>query len=396
MFELFNEKHQKISNDIFEYAKTNFLSVRDKIESEEIIPPAIYRNMANLGWYGIAIPEIHQGMGASHLSRFLAIEQVSRISGAIGGALQSAILGTAMVQYYGSNKQQKKWLPRFATGDDVISICITEPDSGSHILGMNTIAQRDGDDYVLNGMKCWIANSHIATVHGVIARTSEGSNGLSAFLVEKDRVGVRPGRANDNTGLRGFNLGEVIFENCRVPVINRIGVEGMGLEIAHKSITCYGKTNLAAVALGIHQAILDAALVYVRERSIYGRPLSELESVRLKLGAVYKNVSLARQTAYLAMNELDRTGSADESIILAKLVGTELAFESAKITMDIFAARGTSRSIPIERYLRDLLMVFPPAGTSDIHQKRLAEIALGNYVKKNTSPKFLRQIAEMA
>lgn len=108
MFELFNEKHQKISNDIFEYAKTNFLSVRDKIESEEIIPPAIYRNMANLGWYGIAIPEIHQGMGASHLSRFLAIEQVSRISGAIGGALQSAILGTAMVQYYGSNTQQKK------------------------------------------------------------------------------------------------------------------------------------------------------------------------------------------------------------------------------------------------------------------------------------------------
>ena len=241
MFELFNEKHQKISNDIFEYAKTNFLSVRDKIESEEIIPPAIYRNMANLGWYGIAIPEIHQGMGASHLSRFLAIEQVSRISGAIGGALQSAILGTAMVQYYGSNTQQKKWLPRFATGDDVISICITEPDSGSHILGMNTIAQRDGDDYVLNGLKCWIANSHIATVHGVIARTSEGSNGLSAFLVEKDRVGVRPGRANDNTGLRGFNLGEVIFENCRVPVINRIGVEGMGLEII-QALNFYGRS----------------------------------------------------------------------------------------------------------------------------------------------------------
>ena len=396
MLEILTEEHRTLREEIRKYAQEYFAATRDQIEEEESIPSVIYQRMAQLGWYGVAIPRSHQGMEAGHLARFLAIEEVSRVSGAIGGALQSAILGTAMVQYYGSQEQQDQWLPRFARGDDVISICITEQGSGSHILGMNACARIEGDEYVLNGTKCWIANSHIATVHGVLARTGDDSTGLSAFLVEADRPGVRPGLANDNTGLRGFNVGEVVFENCRIPLGNRIGAEGMGLEIAHRSITCYGKSNLTAVALGIHQALLDATLAYVRERSIYGKPLSELESVRVKLGSIYRNVTLARQAAYWAMHQLDACGVADESIILAKLAGTEWAFESAKLAMDIFAARGTSRSKGVERFVRDLLMVFPPAGTSDIHMKRLAEIALGDYVPTKARTDSTVRIAEVA
>ena len=388
MIEVLEEKHQHLRNEIRKYALKHFSPLRDKIEGEEKIPSNVYQCMTQNGWHGIVIPKAYKGMGADHLARFIVIEEVSRVSGAIGGALQSAILGTAMIQYYGTQSQQKYWLPRFAQGDDIISICVTESGSGSHILGMQTSAQKVGEEYILNGKKCWIANSHIASVHGVIARTGEGSGGLSAFLVEADRPGIRPGSSNDNTGLRGFNIGEVIFENCKVPAANLIGSAGSGIEIAHRSITCYGKPNLTAVALGIHQSILDDTLSYTRDRTIYGKPLSELESVRVKLGKIYQNISIARQSAYASMRLLDRNGYADEAIILAKLVGTEYAFESAKLAMDIFAARGTSRSMHIERYLRDLMMVFPPAGTSDVHQKRLAEIALGEYIPsvKNLRP----------
>ncbi|CAB5670949.1 Acyl-CoA dehydrogenase, short-chain specific [Delftia tsuruhatensis] len=379
MHGIFEENHFNLRQKIAEYAKENILKIRNQIEDNESIPQEIYQYLANSGWYGITIPEKYKGMEAGHLARFIAIEEISRISGAVGGCLQSAILGTAMVQNHGSAEQKDYWLPRFAQGKDIISICITEPNSGSHILGMNTTARREKDEYVLDGVKCWIANSHVASVHGVIAKTNNSSGKLSAFLVEADRPGFRTGQANDNTGLRGLNLGEVIFENCRIPAINRVGDEGDGLKIAHSSITHYGKPNLTAVALGIHSAIMEDTIAYAKNRKIYGKSLANVESVRLKIASIYKNLHLARQSAYCAMKLLDANASADESIILAKLVGTELAFESAKAALDIFAARGGSRSIPIERYMRDLLMLFPPAGTSDVQLKRLAEIALKEY-----------------
>ena len=383
---ILDESHLRLRQEVRSELERIALPIRDQIEADEDIPMEVIRRMGALGWHGIAIPREYGGRGAGHLARFLAIEEAARISGAMGGALQSAILGTAMVQYFGSEAQKRHWLPRFADGTDIISICVTEPSSGSHILGMKTQAVRDGDHYVLDGVKCWIANSHLATVHGVIARTGNGSDGLSAFLVEADRPGVRPGVANDSTGLRGFNIGEVIFEKCRIPAANRIALEGMGLQIAHRSITCYGKPNLTAVALGVHQSLFETTRDYAEERTIYGHPLSDLESAKTTLGEIYTNLSMARQAAYWAMHVLDLQGNADEEIILAKLVGTEWAFESAKKAMDIFAARGTSRAMRVERFLRDVLMVFPPAGTSDVHRKRMAEIALGRYVHSSSEP----------
>ncbi len=379
MKELLTQVHQDLVDEVRSVMAERIIPRRDDIEESETIPDDIYRHMARAGWYGVAIPQHYGGRGAGHLARLLMIEEAAHASGAIGGALQSAILGTAMLQFYGSEGQKQHWLPRFARGDDVCSICVTEPGSGSHVMGMKTTARREGHEYVLDGVKCWIANSHIASVHGVIARTGEGSRGLSAFLVEGDRHGVRPGRANNNTGLRGFNIGEVIFENCRIPATNRLGEEGMGLEIAHRAITCYGKPNLTAVALGVHQAVLDETVDYAGRRNIYGGPLTELESARLKIGDIYTHLATARQAAYWAVYLLDKRGHADEEIILAKLIGTEAAFNSAKAAMDLFAARGTSRDAKVERYLRDLLMVFPPAGTSDVHRKRLAEVAMGEY-----------------
>lgn len=396
MRDIIEEKQEDIRHEVRDVLESIALPIRDQIEQQEAIPRALICEMARRGWYGVNIPAKYGGREAGHRARFLAVEEASRVSGAVGGMLQSAILGTAMVQYYGTEAQKQKWLTRFASGADIISICVTEPMSGSHILGMKTRAERDGDCYVLNGGKCWIANSHVATVHGVIARTGPGAGGLSAFIVESDRPGVRPGNANENTGLRGLNVGEVLFENCRVPATNRLGEEGQGLQIAHRSITCYGKPNLTAVALGVHQAIFETVREYAKHRMIYGRPLTELESVKVGIGKIYTNLTMARLAAYRAMHLLDRDVPADEEIIVAKLMGTEWAFESAKIAMDILAARGTSRTVRVERFLRDILMVFPPAGTSDIHRKRISEIALGHYVHSSPASPELQHVREVA
>lgn len=380
MFGVVMDRHLAIQKEVRDTLEKIVLPVRDDIEIDEIIPGNIIHEMANLGWYGISIPKKYGGREEGHLARIIAIEEAAKISGAIGGMLQSAILGTAIFQYFGAKKQKEKWLPRLSDGSSIASICVTEELSGSHILGMKTTARKDKGYYILNGAKCWIENSHLATVHGVLARTGEGKNGLSAFIVEADRPGVTLGKVHDSTGLKGFNIGEVFFENCRVPADNIMGEEGQGLQIAHRSITCYGKSNLAAVALGIHQAIFETTIDYVKNRTIYNFPLSQLESARVRIGKIYANLCLSRNAIYWAMHLLDHLGEADKEIILAKLIGSELAFESAKGAMDIYAARGTSRSMMVERFLRDTLMVFPPAGTSDINQRRLAEIALGQYV----------------
>jgi acyl-CoA dehydrogenase len=144
----------------------------------------------------------------------------------MGAMAQASQLGVAKVLHFGTARQKERWLPRFATGDELPTIAVTEPASGGHVLGMRSSAVRDGDDYVLNGGKCFVGNSHIADVHGVVARTAPGPRGLTAFLVERDRSGLRLGTRGTPAGLHGFSYGELILEDCRVPAANRIGAEG--------------------------------------------------------------------------------------------------------------------------------------------------------------------------
>jgi acyl-CoA dehydrogenase len=196
------------------------------------------------------------------------IEELSRVSGAMGAMAQASQLGVAKVMNFGSEPQKARWLPGFATGELLPTIAVTEPESGGHVLGMSSSAIRDGDDYVLNGRKCFVGNSHIGDVHGVVVRTGAGSRGLTAFLVERHRPGLRLGDPGRPAGLHGFSYGELIFEDCRVPAENRIGDEGGGLDVAYSSSTLYGRPNLTAVALGIHQAIVEDTVAFCRRREL--------------------------------------------------------------------------------------------------------------------------------
>lgn len=333
--------------------------------------------IARRGWIGATIPAEYGGMGLGHLGKTIIIEELARVSGAMGAMVQASQLGVAKVVHFGDDRQKRWWLPRFASGESLPTIAVTEPHSGGHLLGMTGSAVRDGDDYILNGRKVFVGNSHIGHVHGVVFRTGPGSRGLTAFLAESDRPGFRLAPLTKVMGLHGFSFGELIFEDCRIPAQNRLGKEGQGLDVAYSSSTLYGRPNLAAVALGIHRAIVEDTAAFCRNRHLYDKPLSAISSIALKLGDMQSRLMTAQLTIYHAVHLLDRGLPCDAELMNAKLVNVEFALDSARNAMEIFAARGLHAEYPIERYLRDAHHIFAPAGTSDVQRLRLAETALG-------------------
>jgi alkylation response protein AidB-like acyl-CoA dehydrogenase len=372
-------RHLGLREDVRRFAEQHVAPQVRRMEELQAVETELATTIANRGWIGVTIPTSYGGMGLGHLAKTIIIEELSRVSGAMGAIAQASQLGVAKVIHFGSDRQKRDWLPRFASGAALPTIAVTEPESGGHVMGMSSTAVRDGDSYILDGRKWFVGNSHIGHVHGVVVRTGPGSRGLTAFLVETDRPGFRLGSLGTPAGLHGFSYGEVIFDKCRVPVENRIGDEGQGLDVAYSSSTLYGRPNLTAVALGVHQAIFEDTVRFCRQRELYGKPLAKLPTVALKLGEMKSRLMTARLAAYHAVHMLDQGQACDAELMNAKLVNTESALTSAREALEIFAARGCQREHNIERYLRDVIHTFPAAGTSDVQRLRLGQLAIGDY-----------------
>lgn len=371
--------HEPLRERVRRFAEREIAPRVPEMEAAKTVESGLVRAMARQGWIGATIPERCGGMGLGHLAKTIIIEEVSRVSAAMGAAVQASQLGVAKVVHFGSEQQREHWLPLFASGHALPTIAVTEPESGGHVLGMRSSALRDGADYILNGRKWFVGNSHIGDVHGVVVRTGGGSRGLTALLVESDRPGFRLGDVGQQTGLHGFSYGELVFEDCRVPTANRIGAEGDGLDVAYSSSVLYGRPNLAAVALGIHQAIVDDTVAFCRERELYGQPLAQLPTISRQLGTLASRLATARLMVYQATHLLDLGEPCDLELVNAKLVNTESALDSARTALEIFAARGCQADYRLDRYLRDVVHTLPPAGTSDIQRLRLSQMALGSY-----------------
>ncbi|WP_433229988.1 acyl-CoA dehydrogenase family protein [Micromonospora sp. CA-248260] len=370
--------HTRLRDTVRAFAEAEIRPHVPQLEAARTVAHDLSRHIARQGWLGATIDPTYGGLGLGHLAKTLIIEELSRVSAAMGAMLQASHLGTAKIIHFGSEAQKQTWLPAIAAGTCLPTIAVTEPGSGSHVLGMTTTAVPDGDDYVITGTKTFVGNSHIGDLHGVVARTGPGTRGLSAFLVEADRPGVRLTPHQPSMGLHGFSFGEIVFDNCRVPAANRLGAEGDGLDVAYSSSVLYGRPNLAAVALGIHQAVLDTTVAYATRQRRYGKPLADLPTVRQRIGAIQSRLMTARLAAYHAVHLLDSGQPCDAELINAKLINAEHAIDSARDAMEIHAAHGLHPTqSPIERYFRDTLHIAAPAGTSDIQLLRLAEHALG-------------------
>ncbi|MFI7095433.1 acyl-CoA dehydrogenase family protein [Streptomyces lydicus] len=382
------ERHHQLRAEVRAFAESKVAPRVADMEHTKAVETELATAIARQGWIGVTIDPAYGGMGAGHLAKTIIIEELSRISGAMGAMVQASQLGVAKIIHFGSERQKRAWLPRVADGSCLPTIAVTEPEAGSHVLGIQMTARREGRHYILNGRKVYVGNSHVGDLHGVVVRTSEGSKGLSAFLVESGTPGIRVGPQRSTMGLHGFSFGELIFDDCLVPAANLLGREGEGLSVAYSSSMLYGRPNLTAVSLGIHQAVLDEATRFCGERQRYGKPLADLANIKLKLGRIQSRLLLARLSAYHAVHLLDQGLPCDAELMNAKLVNVESALESARDAMDIHAASGLFTDRPVERFLRDAHHIFAPAGTSDVQLLRLGEQALGQ-AKEQWSTRFI-------
>jgi alkylation response protein AidB-like acyl-CoA dehydrogenase len=371
------KRHQRLRMEVRTFAETTVSPRIPVMEASKAVQHELSRLIARQGWIGVTIGREYGGMGLGHMAKTIIIEELSRVSAAMGAMVQASQLGVAKILHFGDERQKKRWLPAVADGSCLPTIAVTEEESGGHVLGMKAKAVRDGDEYVLHGRKVFVGNSHVGDLHGVVVRTGSGSRGLSAFLVEADRPGFRLGLHRAAMGLHGFSFGELIFDNCRVPATNLLGKEGDGLAVAYSSSILYGRPNLTAVSLGIHQALIEETTAFVTERHRYGKPLHNLLPIKLKLGQMQSRLMTARLAAYHAVHLLDQGLPCDAELMNAKLINVEYALDSARNAMEVHAACGLYTDRPVERYLRDAHHIFAPAGTSDVQLLRLAEVALG-------------------
>ncbi|TQS41996.1 acyl-CoA dehydrogenase family protein [Cryptosporangium phraense] len=384
------DRHDRIRSEVRSFAEAEVRPRIAAMEEDRGVAYELSRLIARQGWIGATIGAGYGGMDAGHVAKTIIIEELSRVSGAMGAMVQASQLGTAKIQHFGSDAQKQQWLPAVARGDCLPTIAVTELTSGSHVLGMATTARREGSSYVLNGRKAYVGNSHVGDLHGVVARTGgTGSRALSAFLVEADRPGFSTAPHRPAVGLPGFSFGELIFDECRIPAANLLGSEGDGLDVAYSSSILVGRPNLTAVSLGIHEAVVAETVRFAGRQRRYGKPLAELPTIRDQLGRMQSQLMTARLAAYHAAHLLDRGIACDAELQNAKLVNAEYALDSARLAVEIHGAYVLfPDDSPIARYQRDAFHILPPAGTSAVQRLRLAEFALGQVKGAPWSTRF--------
>ncbi|MFJ4688280.1 acyl-CoA dehydrogenase family protein [Streptomyces sp. NPDC088789] len=381
-----HDPHQDLRATVRAFAQSEIAPRIPHMEAADTIEDGLVTEMARMGWIGVTIPAGHGGMDAGHTAKTVLTEELSYVSAAMGAAVQASVLGTAMIDHFGTAEQKRTWLPAIADGSVLPTIAVTEEDSGGHVLSTASTGRRSKRHWVLTGRKVYVGNSHIGRLHGVVVRTGEGARGLTAFLVEADRDGVHLAPHTPRIGLRGFSFGELLLDSVRVPDSHRIGEVGDGLDVAYSSSVLYGRLNLAAVALGILAATHDQVTRYVR-----GRPRIARESVvRGRVGEIGVLLHLSRLAVHDAARRLDLGLPCDADLMAAKYQAVQAVLRATGLGMKTHGAAGLLADLPMERYRRDAHCIDPPAGTSDIQLHRLAEMALAPGARPQWSVRFAR------
>ncbi|MFJ3365753.1 acyl-CoA dehydrogenase family protein [Streptomyces anthocyanicus] len=359
------------------------------------------RLMAELGWCGVIIGTEYGGMGLDHLSKTILIDETSYASGAAGGILQASYIPTTAILYLGSDEQKHQWLPQIAAGLWA-TIAVTEPDSGSHVLGMDGTARRRGKNWIIDATKCFIGNAGIAGLHVVIARTGKpgDTKSLSAFLVEDDRDGIEVTQP-PFVGMHGFTCGTLSLRNVRVPSTHLLGEVGDGLAAAYTASVVCGRPNLAATALGLHRRVMDETRRFLAARRRKAgkhlaetRRLSQHPIVKHRLGEIESRLMTAERLAYDAVHLLDTGRPCDAELIQSKLVGNIAAGESLRDASALHGGYAARTDHPITRLMRDIQLVGAPAGPDDVQRYRLSEKAVGtdriqwsaDFIRRTTEP----------
>jgi alkylation response protein AidB-like acyl-CoA dehydrogenase len=336
-------------------------------DAYSIFPEEALRAGAALGFAGVYVREKHGGSNLSRADAAVIFEELA--AGCVSTAAYISIHNMAswMIDSFGAEIQRARWLPKLMTMEHFASYCLTEPGSGSDAAALATKARRDGDDYVLNGSKAFISGGSRSDIYVCMVRTGDDSpGGITCVVVEKDAPGLSFGKQERKLGWNSQPTAAVIFENCRVPVANRIGAEGDGFKIAMKGLDG-GRVNISACSIGGARACLDAAKAYMLERKQFGKRLADFQALQFKLADMATELEAARLMTHHAARAID-DGDVDATMYcaMAKRFATDTGFTVCNDALQLHGGYGYLRDYPIERYLRDVRVHQILEGTNEI------------------------------
>jgi butyryl-CoA dehydrogenase len=368
-FELTDEQQmvQALARD---FAEQEVKPIAGECDREARFPHATVKRMGELGLMGIAIPEALGGSGADVLSYVLALEEVAVAcaSHAVIMSVNNSLVGDPILRF-GTPEQHERFLTPLASGRGLGCFALTEPQAGSDARNQATLARKDGDHYVLDGRKIFVTNGRESTIALVFAQTdpAKAHRGISAFLVEKGTPGFLIPKVEDKLGLRASDTAEFVFEGCRVPAANRLGAEGEGFKVAMKAIDG-GRIGIAAQAIGIARAALEASVAYARERKSFGVPIGQHQMIQWMLADMATAVDAARLLMWRAATLKDAGSAYGTAASMAKLFASEMAMRVTTDAIQVHGGHGYTKDYPVERFFRDAKITQIYEGTSQIQR----------------------------
>jgi alkylation response protein AidB-like acyl-CoA dehydrogenase len=371
---LLTDEQKMIKELAHKIAEEKIRPVAAKYDISEEYPWDVLKVMGESDMFGLFIPEEYGGFATSVFNLCLATEEFSRACGGIAVCYAASALGTFPIVLFGDDEQKKKYLPDLAKGKKVAAFAITEPEAGSDASGIKTTAKKEGDHYILNGLKHFITNGGDAETYVVIAMTnkSKGARGASAFIVEKGTPGFTFGKKEDKFGIRASSTRELIFTDCKIPAKNILSKEGMGFIVTMKTFDM-SRPGVAAQALGIAQGALELAVKYVRERVQFGKSISSFQGIQWMLADMATEVEAARGLVYSTARMVD-AGVKDvaKESAMAKMYASDVAMKVTVDALQLFGGYGYMKDYPIEKYVRDAKITQIYEGTNQVQRNIIA------------------------
>ncbi|MBV9886886.1 MAG: acyl-CoA dehydrogenase [Acidobacteria bacterium] len=376
----FTDEQNQLRRSIREFAEGEIAPHVMEWDEASKFPLEIMSKLAEMGLLGVIFPEQYGGAGLGYIEYVIAIEELSRIDGSVGiiVAAHNSLCSNHIFKF-GTEEQKKKYLTPLAQGKKIGAWSLTEPEAGSDAGGTRTTAKRDDGSWIINGSKTFCTNGHYADYAVVMAVTdkSKNSHGISAFIVEKGTPGFKPGKKENKLGLRASDTSELIFTDCKVPAENLLGAEGEGF-IGSLKILDGGRISIAALALGMAQGALDAAIKYSKQRKQFGQTISEFQAIQFKLADMATQVEAARLLVYQAAWLADRKDVRfTRESSMAKLFASEVAVRVANECVQIHGGYGFIKDYPAEKFYRDVKLCTIGEGTSEIQKLVIARQLLG-------------------
>lgn len=367
------ETHEAVREMTHQFAEDVIRPVAEELDRDERFPDEIYRQMGELGLFGIGVPEELGGPGFDTLSYSIVMEELSRGYASIADQCGLVELISTLLVRHGSKEQQKKWLVSAIKSEIKVAYCITEPEAGTDVSGLRTVADKTDDGWLLNGGKIWIHNAPVADVGFVLARTDKdaGHRGMSIFIVDLNAEGVERGPKEHKMGQRASQVGALNFDNVKLPEDALLGREGRGFHMM-MSVLDKGRVGIASLAVGIGQAGLEAALDYSQQRKQFGQQIADFQGVQWMLADMAKDIEAARLLVQKATFAIDNGLEATKACSMAKCFAGDMAVARTADAVQIFGGSGYIRGFEVERLYRDAKITQIYEGTNQIQRMIIA------------------------